>query len=312
MVIGWGRKVKALGVGPTLECPNCGNTKRWVTAKAHRYFSVMFVPILRWGSQYMMVCPLCERGVQLESAGEATQMLLDQLAPLLDAEGANAEEFKTRSSDPAFLDHATSLSWPIVLNIQLMGHELGEAEAIGVAAEEQPHWSTNVVAAVRREIGELDLIRALILETAGAQGDAAFETAIERFFESSGYLAARKRLFPELYGPAPEAARIGVEPHPALMKELLDSATDAVAAASEDPTDGGKYQSAQLAVLSYLGLCAWSQKDEVNRLMKALLADDKPVADPVGLARLSDALVEVSNAGHSSDIAVEMLITFQT
>ena len=76
-VVGHGTKLRSLGEGPVMECPNCHNPIRAAVVEMSRRASVMFVPVAKWDAQYWMVCPICDRGVQIESRLAAQDLLVE-------------------------------------------------------------------------------------------------------------------------------------------------------------------------------------------------------------------------------------------
>jgi len=79
VLFGWGGSNKVLGVGYTLECPNCHNSRTWHVVQSNRKVSVFFVSVVKWDKKYWMVCPVCSAGLELESQQQAQEVLATAL-----------------------------------------------------------------------------------------------------------------------------------------------------------------------------------------------------------------------------------------
>ena len=78
-IFGWGRSAKKLGQGYTLTCPNCHNTRAWQVVKTGQKVSLFFVPVAKWNTKYVMVCPICSAALELQSKEQAQQILATAL-----------------------------------------------------------------------------------------------------------------------------------------------------------------------------------------------------------------------------------------
>jgi hypothetical protein len=67
LFFGWDRKVKIIGSGPVIRCPNCDNQTHWSLMEIYRYVSIFFVPPIRCGHSYVMMCPVFSRGADVGS-----------------------------------------------------------------------------------------------------------------------------------------------------------------------------------------------------------------------------------------------------
>lgn len=79
-VAGYGRRAKALGHGPTLDCPNCHNRVETVIVETSRRVSLMFVPVAKWDSEFWLACPICERAGRLDGRAHAQLILAESLS----------------------------------------------------------------------------------------------------------------------------------------------------------------------------------------------------------------------------------------
>lgn len=66
-IFGWGRGTDK-DLGPTLPitCPNCHNDTVWHFHQVEKWFTLFFLPVLPYESNYFFLCPVCSRGIQLE------------------------------------------------------------------------------------------------------------------------------------------------------------------------------------------------------------------------------------------------------
>ncbi len=69
LIFGWGAgKAQDLGeVAPT-TCPNCHNQVFLHHIKSDKKISLYFVPVVKYGSDEYLACPVCKSGVQIQPA----------------------------------------------------------------------------------------------------------------------------------------------------------------------------------------------------------------------------------------------------
>ena len=96
--------------------------------------------------------------------------------------------------------HGQSANWEMLAAIMLMAFEMDKAEREGISDnDEQAQRAMDVRDAVLDEVGGAQFTQALIdadYELRSRDKDAELEDALERAVDASGYLSARKRLFP--------------------------------------------------------------------------------------------------------------------
>lgn len=80
LIAGYGRRAKALGEGPTIDCPNCGNTVPTIVFETSKRATLMFIPVATWKKEYWLVCPVCERGAALRSRQHAQRVVAERLS----------------------------------------------------------------------------------------------------------------------------------------------------------------------------------------------------------------------------------------
>lgn len=76
-LFGWGRQSRK-NYGPTLplKCPNCNNDVFLHLLHARTWFSLFFIPVLPYNSEYYLLCDICSRGLKISRSqlGLAKQM----------------------------------------------------------------------------------------------------------------------------------------------------------------------------------------------------------------------------------------------
>lgn len=76
-IFGIGSKAKPLDKLESMECPACRNKTEMSVTHSYNYPHVFFIPLWKFGSQYIVTCPACasvfemspQRGKELELAG---------------------------------------------------------------------------------------------------------------------------------------------------------------------------------------------------------------------------------------------------
>jgi hypothetical protein len=67
IVFGWGRQT-IKNYGPVLKyhCDHCHNEKHWILYRRRTWFTLCFVPVIPYSTEYMMTCPVCNHSVKLD------------------------------------------------------------------------------------------------------------------------------------------------------------------------------------------------------------------------------------------------------
>ena len=66
LIFGWGKgKAKDRGEVAPLSCPNCHNTVFLHDVESKQQFSLYFVPVVKYGGDRYLLCPVCGRGIQV-------------------------------------------------------------------------------------------------------------------------------------------------------------------------------------------------------------------------------------------------------
>jgi hypothetical protein len=67
-IFGWGRQtIKNHGVVIKKHCSHCNNEDYWQLIKITTWFSLFFLPLIPYKNKYMLICPVCEYGIKLDS-----------------------------------------------------------------------------------------------------------------------------------------------------------------------------------------------------------------------------------------------------
>lgn len=53
------RKTKQLGNTGMMDCPRCGNTTAWTIRQEKTYFSLFFIPLIPYRTEFLLSCPVC-------------------------------------------------------------------------------------------------------------------------------------------------------------------------------------------------------------------------------------------------------------
>jgi hypothetical protein len=101
-----------------------------------------------------------------------------------------------RRREQLLLQHKARMNWTLTASIMLSGHELMEAEYEGFNADEQSMRAMTIRSAVLDEIGGLDVFAHTLAEEDFLLKSRDPELAFERALDSTGYVEARRRLFP--------------------------------------------------------------------------------------------------------------------
>ncbi len=68
MFIIWGSRSreKVLGhTGQTYQCGHCNNASRYKVFRRQRWFTLFWIPIFPFNSEYYVACPICNYGVKV-------------------------------------------------------------------------------------------------------------------------------------------------------------------------------------------------------------------------------------------------------
>jgi hypothetical protein len=86
IIFGWGRQTfTQLGVIYKNLCSHCHNEDYWVLTRIRTWFTLFFIPIIPYSTEYFLSCPICKYGITLnheqiqvfKPLAEMNQLLLD-------------------------------------------------------------------------------------------------------------------------------------------------------------------------------------------------------------------------------------------
>lgn len=60
-----------------VSCPNCKNDRYWNLVNAKTWFTLFFIPVIPYENNSYLLCPVCERGLQLHGEKKEQAVLLN-------------------------------------------------------------------------------------------------------------------------------------------------------------------------------------------------------------------------------------------
>lgn len=67
IIFGWGfRTSKSYGPVRKIQCNNCNNETSWHLQKTTRWFTLFFIPVIPYKTNYLLVCPVCRSYLELQ------------------------------------------------------------------------------------------------------------------------------------------------------------------------------------------------------------------------------------------------------
>jgi|LSQX01.3.fsa_nt_gb hypothetical protein len=67
IIFGWGRQtLKSFGPVLKYHCDHCNNDKHWDLYCKRTWFTLFFIPVIPYSTEYLLLCPVCKYGVKLE------------------------------------------------------------------------------------------------------------------------------------------------------------------------------------------------------------------------------------------------------
>lgn len=62
-IFGFGhQKRKGYGTTGQINCPNCNNKVAWKLEKVSHWFTLFFLPVFPYKTNYVAYCPICHNG----------------------------------------------------------------------------------------------------------------------------------------------------------------------------------------------------------------------------------------------------------
>ncbi|MFZ5985883.1 MAG: zinc-ribbon domain-containing protein [Bacillota bacterium] len=87
IIFGWGyRTAKNFGPVRKIRCNNCNNEATWHLQKLTSWFTLFFIPVIPYQSNYLLVCPVCRCCLELKKPE------FDQLKDLVEGAGLSESQ----------------------------------------------------------------------------------------------------------------------------------------------------------------------------------------------------------------------------
>lgn len=68
LIFGWGKQtVKNHGPVSIYHCNHCNNDKTWTLYSRKTWFTLFFIPVIPYKTEHLMLCPICNQGVELDN-----------------------------------------------------------------------------------------------------------------------------------------------------------------------------------------------------------------------------------------------------
>jgi hypothetical protein len=147
-------------------CPNCHNQVFLHHVRSKKRFSLYFVPVVPYGTDDYLVCPICSRGLQLSSA---------QLPYIRSMSGATASFRTGRLAEAPYMTQVERF-WR-QLGVNPAGQQLLTPASPGAAAPARPP------AAAGETLWITQLQKLAQLHEQGVLSDADYEAAKRRVLE---------------------------------------------------------------------------------------------------------------------------------
>jgi len=96
LIFGWGRsKAKDRGEVAPLSCPNCHNTVFLHDVESKQQFSLYFVPVVKYGGDRYLLCPVCGQGLQVLPTQRAAVDRMRSLTGQFRLRGVTEETYRS-------------------------------------------------------------------------------------------------------------------------------------------------------------------------------------------------------------------------
>lgn len=100
-IFGWGHQItKNYGITFKNRCSSCHNEDYWQLLRITTWFTLFFIPVIPYERKYFLMCPVCEKGVYLDSDKfEELRNLAEANSDLIDKK-ITIEEYNQRLAGP--------------------------------------------------------------------------------------------------------------------------------------------------------------------------------------------------------------------
>jgi len=181
VIFGWGPdKPEDLGEVAPGVCPNCHNQVFFHHVRSKKSVRLYFVPVVPYGTDEYLVCPVCSRGLQLSGA---------QLPPVRSMSSATASFRRRRLAEAPYMAQVERF-WR-QLGVNPAGQQLVNPASPSAAAPAQPAIPVRSPTSAQSppvtaddQTSWLSQLRKLAqLHDQGVLSDAAFAAAKQRILE---------------------------------------------------------------------------------------------------------------------------------
>jgi len=166
VIFGWGAgQAQDLGeVAPT-TCPNCHNQVFLHHIRSDKHVSLYFIPLVPYGSNEYLACPICGRGLQLDPAQRSAVARMH----------ATTSAFRTRAISLEAYQPTVEQFW------RELGVDASGAQILHPTSAVPPPRAASIQAATPSLAGRLEALGKL--HTAGTLTDEEFAAAKQRLLE---------------------------------------------------------------------------------------------------------------------------------
>lgn len=97
IIFGWNHQtLKQIGVAFKHLCAHCHNEDYWILTRITTWFTLFFIPVIPYSIKYFLSCPVCQRGLTLDSKQIEEIKPLAEINQLLIEGKITAEEHQAR------------------------------------------------------------------------------------------------------------------------------------------------------------------------------------------------------------------------
>lgn len=68
LIFGWGRKSRTVEATLARQCDRCGRSEMFRLEKIRTWFTLFFIPVIPYDTQYWLLCSECRSGQKLSRA----------------------------------------------------------------------------------------------------------------------------------------------------------------------------------------------------------------------------------------------------
>lgn len=146
IIFGWGKQtISQVGIVFKNLCGNCHNEEYWVLKKTTKWFTLFFIPIIPYSTEYFLSCPICTYGITLDG------VQIEQLRPIAEANQALIEGEIDEKEHQSRLHRLQSGSSERV-DAHVVESEVLEAPKSSTGGNDEPFYCTQCGIQVTKDI----------------------------------------------------------------------------------------------------------------------------------------------------------------